>query len=108
METRCATQTAWALFVSSNYFSMAGVRPVAGQLVVGRANEVVPSVVIGERFWRRLHEPSLGGLTRRLNDITVAVSGIVRQVESLIVLTACVGPALRAARVDPLLALRSE
>jgi predicted permease len=75
--SRGATKTAWALFVSSNYFSMVREQPLAGQLIVGRAGDVVPSVVIGERFWREsLSEAPLRGLTLRLNDITVAVAGI--------------------------------
>jgi hypothetical protein len=34
---------------------MVDVHPIAGQLVVGRADDVVPAIVIGKRFWR---EPS--------------------------------------------------
>lgn len=40
-----------------------------------------------------------------LNPLTYVV---VAALEGLIVLAACLGPALRAARVDPLIALRSE
>jgi predicted permease len=71
------TRNAWALFVTPNYFSMVDVRPIAGQLHVGRTSDVVPSVVIGERFWRNsLGASPLSGLTLRLNDITVAVAGV--------------------------------
>ena len=40
-----------------------------------------------------------------LNPLTYAA---VAAVQSLTVLLACVGPAVRASRVDPLMALRSE
>ena len=71
------TEPAWALFVSSNYFSMVDVRPIAGQLDVASATSGLPSVVIGERFWRRkLNAASLAGLTLRLNRIDVAVAGV--------------------------------
>ena len=71
------SETAWALFVTSNYFSMVDVHPVAGQTLVGRGAHGLPSAVIGERFWRRkLNAAPLAGLTLRLNDITVGVAGI--------------------------------
>lgn len=71
-------ETAWVLFVSSNYFSMVSVRPIAGQVEVARAASGPPSVVIGERFWRRkLNAPSLAGLTLRLNDTDVSVAGVI-------------------------------
>jgi putative ABC transport system permease protein len=71
------TETAWVLFVSSNYFSMMDPRPLAGQVRVGRGDADVPSVVIGERFWRtKLNAPSLAGLTLRLNDTTANVVGV--------------------------------
>jgi len=71
------TETAWVLFVSSNYFSMVNARAIAGQVNVARAVDGVPSVVIGERFWRRtLNAASLAGLTLRLNDTDVSVAGV--------------------------------
>jgi predicted permease len=72
------TQTAWVLFVSSNYFSMVSTPAIAGQISVTPAAGGVPSVVIGERFWRRkLNAASIAGLTLRLNDTMVSVTGVV-------------------------------
>ena len=71
------TETAWVLFVSSSYFSMVDARAVAGQVRVARAVDGVPSVVIGERFWRgKLNAASLSGLTLRLNGTDVSVAGV--------------------------------
>ncbi|HSC27985.1 MAG TPA: ABC transporter permease [Vicinamibacterales bacterium] len=71
------TQTAWVLLVSSNYFSLVGPRPLAGEVNVARAIDGVPSVVIGERFWRRkLNAPPLAGLTLHLNGTDVSVAGV--------------------------------
>ncbi len=73
-----ASDTAWVLFVSPNYFSMMDVPLVAGQLTVSRANGGGPAVVIGERFWRdTLGAPSLAGLTLQLNDAEVNVAGVI-------------------------------
>jgi putative ABC transport system permease protein len=71
------TETAWVLFVTSNYFSMVNARPIVGHLAVARAADGALSVMIGERFWRtKLNAVSLSGLTLRLNDITVGVAGV--------------------------------
>src|SRR5262245_39794777 len=71
------TETAWVLFVSPNYFSMVDVRPVVGQIKVSAAATGTPSVVIGERFWRKkLNAASIAGLTLRLNNTDVAVAGV--------------------------------
>jgi len=73
-----ASDTAWVLFVSPNYFSMMDAPVIAGQLTVSPADGGAPSVVIGERFWRdRLGAPSLAGLTLRLNDLDVNVAGVI-------------------------------
>ena len=72
------TETAWVLYVSANYFSMAPVDVVAGQLRVQRVPGGSPSVAIGERFWReKLGSASLAGLTLRLNNTDVSVSGVI-------------------------------
>jgi len=72
------SDTAWVLFVSPNYFSMMDAPVIAGQLTVSQSGDGVPSVVIGERFWRdRLGAPSLAGLTLRLNDRDVNVAGVI-------------------------------
>jgi predicted permease len=71
------TETAYALFVSSRYFEMVNVQPIAGRIAVTAAPGGVPSVVVGERFWRgRLGAASLAGLTLRLNGVDAAVSGV--------------------------------
>jgi predicted permease len=71
------TETAWVLFVSPNYFPMVDVRPIAGRLDVSPAASGPPSVVIGERFWRRqLNAAPLAGLTLRLNNADVSVAGV--------------------------------
>ncbi len=71
------TEAAWVLFVSSNYFSMVNAKPLAGRIDVAPAAGGPPSVVIGERFWRRkLNAVSPAGLTLRLNNIDVAVAGV--------------------------------
>jgi predicted permease len=71
------TETAWVLFVSPNYFTLIDAAPVAGRIVVGRAAGGLPSVVVGERFWRRkLRGASLAGLTLQLNETMVSVAGV--------------------------------
>jgi predicted permease len=71
------TQTAWVLFVSSNYFSQVEARPLAGRVDVARAADGRPSVVIGERFWRtKLDAASIAGLTLRFNNVDVNVTGV--------------------------------
>jgi predicted permease len=71
------TQTAWVLFVSSNYFSMVNPRLIAGRPVVA-SGAGLPAVVIGERFWREsLGSAPLAGLSLRLNHLDVAVAGII-------------------------------
>ena len=73
-----ASQTAWVLFVSSGYFSMVTVHPLAGRINVASAVDGTPAVVIGERFWRRkLGGGPIDGLTLRLNDRVVSVSGVI-------------------------------
>jgi predicted permease len=72
------TETAWVLFVSSDYFAMLDVRPVAGRIEVSRSAGGPPSVVIGERFWRqKLGAAPLAGLTLHLNGTDAAVAGVV-------------------------------
>jgi predicted permease len=72
------TETAWVLFVSANYFPQVTARPIAGRLDVARGDGSLPSVVIGERFWRRkLNAASLAGLELRLNGAAVGVAGVV-------------------------------
>ena len=72
-----ATDTAWVLVVSPSYFSIVGATPLAGRVEVAHGTGGTPSVVIGERFWRRsLNAAPLAGLTLRLNDTTVNVAGV--------------------------------
>jgi predicted permease len=71
-------ETAWVLFVSHDYFSMVRARPLAGRVEVAAAAGGSPTVLVGERFWRRkLNAASLAGLTLRLNDIDVSVAGVI-------------------------------
>ena len=71
------TETAWVLFVSSRYFSMVDA-PADRRAPRRRARrDGRPTVVIGERFWReRLLSPPIAGLTLRLNNVDVSVSGV--------------------------------
>ncbi|MGE5834862.1 MAG: ABC transporter permease [Acidobacteriota bacterium] len=72
-----ATDTAWVLFVSSNYFSIVEVQPIAGRVDVASAVGNGPTCVIGERFWRRkLNAAPIAGLTLQLNGILVPVVGV--------------------------------
>lgn len=72
------TETAWVLFVSSGYFSMVDAPAVAGRVDVAPARDGRPTVVIGERFWRRkLDAASLAGLTLRLNNVDASVAGVI-------------------------------
>lgn len=72
-----ATDTAWALYVSRQYFSMVAPSIVAGRLQVA-SDGGATSVVIGERFWReKLGSPSTAGLTLRLNNTDVSVAGVI-------------------------------
>jgi predicted permease len=72
------TETAWVLFVSSGYFSMVDAPAIAGRVDVAPAQDGRPTVVIGERFWRRkLDAASLAGLTLRLNHVDASVAGVV-------------------------------
>jgi predicted permease len=71
------TRTVWVLFVSRNYFSIVQAAPIAGRIDVSRPPGAVPSVVIGERFWRTtLQSGSIAGLTLRLNNELVDVAGV--------------------------------
>jgi predicted permease len=73
-----ATETAWVLFVSRNYFSMVTAAALAGRLRVEPVTGQSPAVVVGERFWRqKLESRSLAGLTLRLNNVDVGVAGVV-------------------------------
>jgi predicted permease len=72
------TETAWVLFVSSNYFSMVNATTIAGQLRVQNVADGAPSIVVGERFWRRkLDAAPLAGLTLVLNNTDVSVAGVI-------------------------------
>jgi predicted permease len=72
-----ATETAWVLYVSPQYFSLVSPPVIAGRREVRRDGDTT-SVVIGERFWReKLASRSLAGLTLRLNDADVTVAGVI-------------------------------
>ena len=75
-----ATETAWVLYVTPSYFSMVNPRVRAGELRVERTGSNPPSAVIGERYWReKLNSASIAGLTLRLNNTDVAVSGVIEE-----------------------------
>jgi putative ABC transport system permease protein len=72
------TESAWVLFVSANYFSMVNATTIAGLLRVRHVADGPPSIVIGERFWRRkLGAAPLAGLTLVLNNTDVSVAGVI-------------------------------
>ena len=72
-----AARTVYVLFVSPGYFDLVHVRPLAGRIDVAPPSNAPPSVVVGERFWRReLRGASPAGLTLRLNNVDVAVAGV--------------------------------
>jgi predicted permease len=72
-----ATETAWVLYVTPNYFSMIDVAPIAGRIEVARTPAGPLAVVIGERFWReKLASRAIAGLSLRLNHADVDVVGI--------------------------------
>ncbi len=72
-----ATDTAWVLYVSPNYFSMVDTAAIAGRLDVAHTDGGLPAVTIGERFWReKLGAASIAGLTLRLNNTDVSVAGV--------------------------------
>ena len=74
-----ATETAWVLYVSRQYFSLITPPVIAGQIQVQRDSGSI-SVAIGERFWRdKLGSPSLAGLTLRLNNTDVSVAGVIAE-----------------------------
>src|SRR5262245_9707234 len=71
------TEPAWVLFVSPNYFSMVDVHPIVGRVEVAPGISGRPSILVGERFWRRkLNAASLAGLTLRLNNVEAGVAGV--------------------------------
>ena len=74
------SETAWVLFVSSEYFSMVRPRVRAGQVQVQRRGADAPVAMIGERFWReKLDSRSIAGLTLRLNNVDVSVAGVMAE-----------------------------
>ena len=73
-----ATEPAWTLYVTPNYFSMVNASAIAGELRVEPARGSQPVAVIGERFWReKLGRRSIAGLTLQLGGRDVAVAGVV-------------------------------
>lgn len=75
------SDTAWVLFVSSDYFAVVQPRLRAGSHRVERGSgNAPPTVVVGERFWRdKLRSPPLAGLTLRLNNTEVSVAGVMAE-----------------------------
>jgi predicted permease len=71
----------FATFVSTDYFSVLGVRPAAGRLF-GRADSEAagasPTVVLSHAFWKRRFngDPAIVGQTLQVNGELMAVAGI--------------------------------
>ena len=71
-----ATETAWALVVSSTYFNILEETALIGRLLVpGEAGAVA---VVSERFWReRLGAEDIAGRTLTLNGVDTPIIGVV-------------------------------
>jgi ABC-type antimicrobial peptide transport system permease subunit len=85
----------------------ASPRDLLADVAGGAARFLVPGLLIGTVLAAglgRLAQFMLLGVNA-LNPTTYLAVALV---ESVVVIAACLGPALRAARVDPLTALRSE
>ncbi len=73
---------AWGELVSGNYFSVLGVRAVAGRLFdLGSSGDTVganPVVVISERLWRSQFraDPAIEGRTIRVNRQLLTIAGV--------------------------------
>jgi putative ABC transport system permease protein len=66
----------WSLVVSSNYFTVLGVRAEAGRLLT-TADASHPVAVVSHAFWKaRLRGEAPGNLTLLLNDQPFAVVGV--------------------------------
>jgi predicted permease len=66
-----------ATFVTENYFSLLGVRPVLGP-GLPRPAPAAPVAVIGHRMWEELfgRDPAIVGRTVKVNGVAVTVVGV--------------------------------
>jgi predicted permease len=72
--------TVWALAITPNYFSTVTPQVLQGDIRVESRPHEMPTIVIGERFWRdALGARSLSGLSLQLNGIEMAVTGVMRE-----------------------------
>ncbi|HJR61037.1 MAG TPA: ABC transporter permease [Vicinamibacterales bacterium] len=74
------TERVRTLSVSAGYFDVLGIQPLAGRLIgASEAAGAPPSVVIGERLWRRAlgADPAVVGTAVGINGVPHTVLGIV-------------------------------
>jgi ABC-type antimicrobial peptide transport system permease subunit len=77
------------------------------EVLAGSARMLIPGLIVGlvlAAGTARLVQAVFVGV----NVLNPATYLMVAVLQTLVVLTACLGPALKAARVDPLTALRAE
>jgi putative ABC transport system permease protein len=71
-----ATESVWALVVSSSYFEILEERALVGRLFMQR-DDAAPAAVVSERFWRdRLNAAPPGPLEITLNGVVTPVIGV--------------------------------
>ena len=74
-----ATERAWGVLASGNYFDVLGVRPMLGRLLTIRDEEERATVaVLGYGFWQRRFagDSSIVGRTLTLNGVDLTIVGI--------------------------------